>query len=86
MILSEAVVIRGLWFRPGLHDYGLKLFSVPFEIAVPFVLGSAFRMTEKKRIATGAMNRVGTIQIDLFFGSFLMTTYLCISTLANLAF
>ena len=86
MFLAEVAVIRAMWFRPVLHDYGYKRYTDPFLILGPLVLAFAFRIGQKKWIASGGMSSSASSRIGLFLGSFLMVTYICILEVAELAF
>lgn len=86
MFLAEATIIPGLWFRPLSHDYGFKRYSLPFLIFCPMLLPFAFRIGQKKWVASGSMSSTASAAVSAGFGAFLMLVYTCILELAELAF
>jgi len=88
MIMCEAVVIRGLWFKEATldFDYWLKRCSIPLFIAFPALFLSTFRSTSRRWARQGQMTSSLAASINNTFGVATMITYICVLELAELAF
>ena len=86
VILCEANVIRGLWFKEAPHDYGWNRYTLPVFIAVPVFFLSLFRLQAKRWVAQGKIASDLAARFSSIFGVALMIVYLCILQLAELAF
>jgi hypothetical protein len=86
VILCEANVIKGLWFKETLHDYGWNRYTLPVCIAVPVLFLSLFRMQAKRWVSQGKIAPDLAAQISSIFGVALMIAYVCVLQLAELTF
>jgi hypothetical protein len=86
VILCEANVIRGLWFKEASHAYGWNGYTLPVLLAVPVLFLSLFRLQAKRWVAEGKIASDLAARISSIFGVALMIAYLCILQLAELAF
>ena len=86
MCISEAFVIRGLWFNPNPSLSYTKRFVIPLEVFLPCLLGFAMYLGIKRMSKVGQISLPEAANMKVILGMLLMVTYLAISHLVEIAF
>ena len=86
MICCELNTILGLSSKAAPHGYRWNLYTVPIFIVVPLLLLLIYRMQAKRWIAQGKIARDFAVRISTVFSAALMSAYICILFLSELAF
>ncbi len=86
MLLAEAFMIRGLWFRAAPAFHRLRGFDLPFLVWIPAVGAILFLLLIRKQTRAGRISPAVASSISTGLALLLLTTYLLITRCAQIAF
>jgi hypothetical protein len=86
MCLCEQRVIRGVWLRPGGPSDLWNAILLPILVLFPALFGLTIRLVLKRPLNVGQISLPMAGQVNVMFGAALLTTYLAMQMLAEMAF
>ena len=86
LCLSEAFMIRGLWFRPRPPVHRLRGFDLPFLAWIPGLGAFMLKLAVRSRRRKGEIRPSFARYLDSGVSILVLMTYLLITRLAEIAF
>ncbi len=86
LCLSEAFMIRGLWFRPQPPVHRLRGFDLPFLAWIPGLAAFMLKLAIRSRLRSGEITPSMAGYLDSGLSILVLVTYLLITRLAEIAF
>jgi hypothetical protein len=84
--LTEAFIIRGLWFRPVPPSHTLRGFDLPFLVWIPAMGALSLKQGIRKLFKKGEVSPALAVSLTSGLSILLLMTYLLITRLAQIAF
>ncbi len=86
MCLSEAFMIRGLWFRPWPSSHRMRGFDLPFLAWIPGFGAVLLKIAIRNRLRSGEISASMAGYLDSGLSILLLLAYLLMTRLAEIAF
>jgi hypothetical protein len=84
--LTEAFMIRGLWFRVSPPTHTLRGFDLPFLVWIPALGALSLKQGIRKLFKKGEVGSALAVTLTSGLSILLLTTYLLITRLAQIAY